>query len=227
MDMRNFLKTSAGQILSIFALMTVVSVALFMSGVVRNDSWDHWYLLWNLFLSWVPLVTSLVLVWWLRSHRWASWVGIGITVFWLMFLPNTFYMITDFIHLDDVSRVDLIFDTVMFSMLIFTSVALGLVSLGLVHAQLAKRMPQKSAWRIILVLIALLGFAVFVGRELRWNTWDIFFNPTGMLFDISDLILQPWAYPEMFVITLSFFIVTATLYYSAWRGAHILKSYKP
>lgn len=225
--MRSFLKTSAGQILLIFALMTTISVLLFLVGAIRNGSWDHWYLLWNLLLSWVPLVTSLILVCWLRSHRWASWIGIGLTAVWLMFLPNTFYMITDFIHLDDVTRVDLIFDTVLFSMLIFTSVALGLASLGLVHAELSKRLPSRSAWRVILILIASLGFAVFVGRELRWNTWDIFFNPTGMLFDISELVIRPWAYPEMFVITLSFFVVITTLYYSAWRGAHILRAYKP
>lgn len=224
--MRAFFNTSIGQVLTIFLLMSAVSVLLFLVGVISNDSWGHWYLLWNLSLSWVPLILSLLLVLWLRSHKWASWPGIGLTALWLMFLPNTFYMITDFIHLDDVVRADQIFDTIMFSMIVFTSVALGLVSLGLVHAEFSKRLPSRSAWRVILGLILLLGFAVYMGRELRWNTWDIFFNPPGMLFDISEIIIHPGAHPEMFVITFSFFVVVATLYYSAWRGAHILKSYK-
>lgn len=225
--MRAFSHTIAGQVITSFLIMSGISVALFLVGAIRNQSWVYWYLLWNLFLAWVPLLISLSIIHLLKTRRWASWPLLGLTLAWLVFLPNTFYMITDFIHLNDVVRTDHIFDALMFSMIVLTSVAIGLVSLGIVHLELNKRLSKRSVWRIIAAIILLVSFAVYLGRELRWNTWDILYNPMGMLFDISDLILRPWAYPGMFVITLSFFTAIMTLYCCAWWGAGTVRSVTP
>lgn len=209
-------------VLQIFGILTGASVLLFGVGALGNQSTEYWYLLWNLFLSWIPLILSLALLWCLARWSWSRWTCIGLTVLWLMFLPNTFYMITDYVHIGDVVRTDIIFDTLMFSMIVFTSVAMGLTSLGLVHGELARRMPARGAWAIIFAILFALSFAVYMGRELRWNTWDLVLNPTGMLFDLSEIVLKPFAYPSMFVITSSFFVALSTLYYCAWRGSRLL-----
>jgi uncharacterized membrane protein len=58
---------------------------------------------------------------------------------------------------------------------------------------------------------------------LRWNSWDVFTNPGGLLFDISDRLLHPSGYPQMFVTIISFFILLLSMYGLLWRGARLLR----
>jgi uncharacterized membrane protein len=71
--------------------------------------------------------------------------------------------------------------------------------------------------------LLLASFAVYLGRDLRWNSWDVLTNPSGLLYDISERVLHPAAYPEMFVTVISFFILLATMYGLAWRGIQLLQ----
>src|SRR5437762_3296801 len=85
-----------------------VSLALFAYGAWRNHSLEFGYLVWNLFLAWLPLLFAIRLVFVLRQKQWSSWEGIAWSLLWLVFLPNSFYMISDFIHLQEVQRVDVL-----------------------------------------------------------------------------------------------------------------------
>lgn len=119
---------------------TFVSIGLFAYGALRNSSLGYSYLVWNLFLAWLPLLFSIWLVAVLRRKLWSSWEALGITLLWLVFLPNSFYMISDFIHLQDVATVDVLYDTLMFTSFIYTGVVLGFSSLYLIHLQLKRRL---------------------------------------------------------------------------------------
>src|SRR6266567_2779466 len=118
---------------------TLVSVGLFAYGAWRNSSLEFNYLIWNLFLAWLPLVFAVRLVDLLRRKLWSSWEALGWSLLWLVFLPNSFYMISDFIHLQDVQRINILYDTLMFTSFIYTSAVLGFSSLYLVHLQLRER----------------------------------------------------------------------------------------
>ena len=145
------------------------------------------------------------------------------SVLWLVFLLNSFYMISDFIHLQDVRRVDLIYDTIMMTSFIYTGVTLGFSSLYLIHLQLRRRFSRwAAAWWVAFTLL-LSSAAVYVGRDLRWNSWDILTNPGGVLFDISDRVLHPVSYPQMLVTIISFFVLLMSMYGLLWRGARLLR----
>lgn len=200
-----------------------VSVGFFTYAAWRNHSLEFDYLIWNLFLAWVPLVLAYWLVQVLKTNLWSSWQALSISALWILFLPNSFYMISDFIHLQDVSRVDLLYDALMFTSFIFTGVILGITSLLLIHVQLKKRLSRWSADAWIVGTLLLCSFAIYVGRDLRWNSWDVLANPAGLLFDISDRLLHPAAYPQMFVTVISFFILLTTIYGVVWRGIHLAR----
>lgn len=199
------------------ALMTLLGITFLAIWEVQNNSTYHNYLLWNLTLAWVPFIASLLLVKLLEVRRWMSWLPLFVTVAWLLFLPNTFYMLTDYIHLHDVGSADRVFDAVMFSMLIAVGIGLGFASLALIHRELNKRVTSVTAWRIVGLVLLLTSFAIYVGRELRWNSWDVIVRPAGILFDLSEILLNPAAHPQVFITTVTFFVLLTTLYYCGWQ----------
>jgi len=215
------MRSSARQLIALFGLLSGVSLALFLFGALQNREWTHFYLFWNLFLAWLPLLLALLLREQLKTQRWSSWLPLVTTFAWLGFLPNTFYMVTDYIHLQDVARVDIIFDTVMFTLPIATAFGLGLVSMYLVHQQLQRRMDWLRTWRVMSVVALLSGFAIYIGRFLRWNTWDMITNPSGILFDLSDMLIQPFAHLQMVTTTVSFFVLIMAGYVALRWGVRV------
>jgi uncharacterized membrane protein len=195
---------------------SLASVALFGLAAWRNQSHTFDYLAYNLFLAWIPLLLTVWLQRMLRSKLWSSWPTFVLTLFWLGFLPNSFYMVTDYIHLTDVPRVDPVLDIIMFSSYIFNAFILGLVSLYVVHFELLKRVAKKTAWWMVGATIFLTSFAIYIGRDLRWNTWDVLINPASILFDVSDRLLAPRQHPEMFTTTLGFSILIGSTYVLVW-----------
>lgn len=201
---------------------SLVSVGLWVIGAVSQERWYEWYLSWNLFLAWLPLIFAWLLVRTLKTKPWSSWEGIMLTFLWLVFLPNSFYMVSDFIHLREVPAEHVLYDTVMFASFIFCGATLGFLSLYLVHEQLRKRLSTRATVLIVGAILLLCSFAIYLGRNLRWNTWDILINPAGLLFDTSDRILHPGAHPQTYTITLSFFVLLTTFYVLVWQVVRTL-----
>ena len=197
---------------------SLVSLVLFAAGALRNHSLAYDYLLYNLALAWIPLLMAVLLAWLLRRRLWSSWLPLLATVIWLGFLPNSFYMISDYIHLQDVTRLDVLSDVLMFSSFILNAFVLGLLSLGIVHGELRKRFRARSSWVLVLGVILVTSFAIYIGRDLRWNTWDLLLNPASVLFDVSDRLLSPAAHPEMLSTTLGFAVLITTFYTMAHQA---------
>lgn len=214
------------QFIFTLALSTLVSVGLFAYGAWRNHSLAYNYLSWNLLLAWLPLLFAVRLVDVLRYKAWSSWEGLAWSLLWLIFLPNSFYLISDFIHLQDVQTVDVLYDAVMFTSFVYTGVILGFSSLYLIHIQLRRRLKPHAAASWIAAALVICSAAVYVGRDLRWNSWDILTNPGGLLVDLSDRLLHPSAYPEMGITIVAFSVLLGSMYSLLWQGARLLSSAK-
>lgn len=212
------------QITILFLLASLVGAGFFFIGALRNGSMEFWYLLWNLVLAWIPFGLSVWLRILLRTQKWSNWLPLGITILWLCFLPNTFYMLTDYIHIQDVKRVDIVYDVATFTTLIATGISLGFASLAIVHSELRKRLPKTSAWRVVSLILLLSSFAIYVGRDLRWNTWDIITSPAGILFDLSERILNPTAHFQTFSTTATYFVLLSLCYYCLWRIVGLVRA---
>ncbi len=210
-------------LLALLAAMGV-SIGLFAYGAYKSHSLAFIYLIWNLFLAALPLVFALRLVVVLKKKRWSDWSPIGWTLLWLLFLPNSFYMISDYIHLQEVAAAHILYDAVMFTSFIYLGVLLGFCSLYLVHTQLRRRLTSRASASWVAGTLLLCSFAIYIGRDLRWNSWDVIFNPAGLLFDVSDRLLRPDAYPGMFVTVISFFVLLSSLYAMVWSIARLLRT---
>lgn len=212
------------QFLGALLASSAVSIILLLWYAFQKGILFYDFMVWNLFLAWLPLLFSLRLVKVLRRKVWSSWEAIGLTLLWLLFLPNAFYMVSDFIHLRTTSANDVLFVAVMFSSFICTALVLGFASLFLVHRELVRRFTNGFIKLFLGVTLFLCSAAIYIGRDLRWNSWDVFLNPGGVLFDISDRILRPQDYPQMFVTIFSFFIFLASSYFVAWRLSRLLQA---
>lgn len=178
-------------------------------------------------LAWIPLCIALWLERILARSLWSSWRALVVTFLWLLFLPNAFYMISDFIHIQEAGRVDLLYDVVMFSSFIFNGVMIGFLSLYIVHWELAKRLASRSAAILIGAILLLCSFAIYIGRELRWNSWDILTNPASLLFDVSERFINIQNHPGAYTTTLSFFVLLGSIYLVLWHMVRVARNQRP
>ncbi|MEI9913816.1 MAG: DUF1361 domain-containing protein [Candidatus Saccharibacteria bacterium] len=204
-------------------ISSLVGVLLFIYIAIIGHSLDYSYLLWNLFLAWLPLALSTRLVYVLRDKLWSSWEAITLSFFWLLFLPNSFYMISDFIHLQTTPTTNDVYYAVTFTSIIYTAVVLGFISLYMVHIEFKRRFPKQIVYPIIAVILAICSAAIYIGRDLRWNSWDVLTNPGGVIFDISDRLVHLSDYPSAIATGGVFFILLGSMYFLAWSGIKVIK----
>lgn len=195
---------------------SIISVLLFLGSVHTTHSYKFDYLIWNLFLAWIPVFLTVWLGKVLGRKLWSSWEALLVTVIWLSFLPNSFYMISDFVHLQDVPVSRVLYDVIMFSSFIFNGVILGYISLFLIHQELIQRVAKRTAAILIGIVLALCSFAIYLGHDLRWNTWNILSNPGGILVDVSNHFLNPSSSHTVLTTTLGFFVLLGSLYVVMW-----------
>ncbi len=194
-------------------LATGLCLLLFLFRVIiSGGSWRFWFINWNLLLAWLPLLFAVLLVRTLRTNRWLSWKPLVLTVLWLLFLPNSFYLVTDFIHLDRFGKVTVMFDIVLFMMYALTGLILGWLAVYIVHTELKKRKTRDIRWILLGLVFVLCSFAIYLGRNLGWNSWDVLANPAGIVIDVLQRLMYPGDYPDTFSTTALFFVFIAGTY---------------
>lgn len=199
-------------------LASLVGVILFAIGAVRNDSLDYWYLPVNFALALIPLAAAVWLRHLLGKRKWSDWRVVLLGLVWLLFLPNSFYIVTDFIHLPEIARTDLVQDVVMLMQFSVMGLIAGFTSLYILHSHVLKRVGARNATMMALVALYLSSFAIYLGRELRWNSWDVVAHPFLVAKDVLTLWWNPTRGGDAAWMTISFFIMLVSLYLVLWYG---------
>jgi len=172
----------------------------------------YWFLVWNLFLAWLPLVSAL-LVWGLHQYtprlRALQW---PLLLNWFLFFPNAPYLVTDFLHLSERQHVPLWYDLLLIFSFAWNGLILGFTALWIVQEVLAVQYNKRVSAVVVCATLALSGFGIYVGRFLRWNSWDVLFNPHSLAADIVPRLIDPFAYPRTLAVTLLFSSFLAVAY---------------
>ncbi len=200
------------KLIKALGVLSGASVLLLVARFIVFGDLEFWYLTWNLLLAALPLLFVWLLLQRLRTSSWVSWQNAALTLLWLGFLPNSFYLVTDFIHLAEVSSSTIVFDAVMMMTFTLTGLLLGFASILPLHRLLRQRLVPATADGLIAIVFALCSFAIYLGRYMRWNTWDILVNPAGLLFNVSDSLVNPRTGGEAWSTTLLFFAYISVLY---------------
>lgn len=180
------------------------------------------YLIWNLFLAWLPFGFSILISYIITSVRMR---GKTATVFmlgimWLLFYPNAPYIITDFIHFRDYGAFLVWFDLAIFSIFAFTGLLLGFVSMYSINRVIERHTNKITGWVFVLIVQFLSSYGIYLGRFIRWNSWDILMNPLDLIHSVIENV-DVWS--------ISFSIaygVMLTLIYAFLYGLTYLKQEK-
>lgn len=171
--------------LSSFLKMNLFCMALLLFRVVFTATPFYLFLVWNLFLAWVPLVVSI----WSepRTTQRTAWIlGFGT---WLLFLPNAPYILTDLLHFRNNQDMAGWFDLLLLCSFGVSGLLIGLESLFRMHRQLNTVVGKEKASAVVLASCLLCGAGIFLGRFLRYNSWNIITDPLSLLSDL-DLLLS-------------------------------------
>lgn len=176
----------------------------------RTGSVYYLFLLGNLFLACVPLFfsTALRVTNRLRVH-WT--IMAALAGLWLLFLPNAPYILTDLLHLTSTSDAPAWYDLALLLSCSGTGLVVGYLSLVDVQGIVARRFTPVVGWIFALVSLVLSGFAIYLGRFLRWNSWDVLVTPT-LVLDIAAALLRPRDHVRPLSVTLVFGVIFALGY---------------
>jgi uncharacterized membrane protein len=181
-----------------------VSTALVLARICWTGHLRYAFLLWNLFLAWLPLVLALLAS---EAHRQQS-PGkgrfIGFAGAWLLFFPNAPYIFTDIIHLTQQFSRHFWMDLVLVLCSALTGLVLGFVSLFLMQNVVRTLAGTAASWLFIAVIAGLSGFGVYLGRFLRFNSWDVVVKPFALAEGIGKWASNPLAHPTSFAFPVLF-----------------------
>lgn len=196
---KNILNTKISRFTIISFIPVIISTVL----VFLSDTSDILWLrmVWNYFLAVIPVYMALF-------AKYFSEDGKRITEFvfmilWLLFFPNSIYMITDYKYLSEYNfelwdvftevSVNLLPWILLANLIISVTLGIlvGLVSLDIIHSLLKKQYSKKICWGIITGMSLLSSFGVYIGRYARLNSWDII-NPVKILIKSYE-VMTPFA----------------------------------
>jgi len=182
-------------VLIALALCSAASVGMVVLRAVYTGRGTYLFMVWNLCLAWIPLLFSLFAC---RSFARSSRVGVKTlawSVLWLLFLPNAPYLVTDIQHLHVSRHSPFWFDLILLSSFSLTGLLLGYVSLYTMQEMVNRARGAVMSWLFVLAVLGLSSFGIYLGRYLRWNSWDVLVNPTGIAIDVLERLLFPFDHP--------------------------------
>jgi uncharacterized membrane protein len=168
------------------AFATAVSVALVAARIVSTRNLHYGLLVYNLFLAWLPLVFALLASEHSRRSAKPNWRFAGLAAAWLLFFPNAPYIFTDLVHLSTWFYGQFWVDLALVLMCAITGLVLGFLSLYLMHSIVTKMYGPITGWTFIAVAAALGSFGVYLGRFLRFNSWDVFAKPAQFYHGLGN-----------------------------------------
>jgi uncharacterized membrane protein len=186
-----------GLVFLLLALASGIGTALVVVRVIASHGFAYSNLIWNLFLAWLPFLFALCA----GRPRTTRLRFLLCTFLWLLFLPNSPYLVTDLVHLKPRPPVPLWFDILLIQSFVLTGLLLGFLSLHLMHRRISHAFGSRSGWLFTLVVLGLTGFGIYLGRFERWNSWDLFTSPVALLSDIFHMLIHPRANKTAFVFT--------------------------
>src|SRR5207247_8690033 len=129
----------------------------------------------NLALPRIPFVLALAAYASARRGNNVSTVVLGIL--WLLFFPNAPYLLTDFIHLQESQATPHWYDALMLASFAWTGLLLGFGPLYLMQMIWQRAGGPVWSWLAVIGPLGLASFRGYLGRGLRFNSWDALVPP--------------------------------------------------
>jgi uncharacterized membrane protein len=199
-------------------ICTSFSLVLLLIRIISSARYSYVFLAWNLILAYIPFLISN----WLSLHREVLKyrLKLAFVIFaWILFMPNSFYIVTDLFHLDNMGYGHPWFDLTLILSFAWNGILLGLLSIRKMETLLRQAKGKFISGVVICVVMWLNAFGIYIGRFLRFNSWDVVANPFSLFGEIADIVLNPYDYRYVWAMSCCFAFFMIILYYSTKRLA--------
>ncbi len=217
--------------LTLFALLaasSMLALATLAARAVVTESFRYLFLVWNLLLAWIPFLLAWIVHVSTRLPRLLMLALVsGCAVLWFLFFPNAPYILTDFQHLAQKDTLAPVwYDVIMLLWFAWNGLLLGIISLYYMQELVIRLAGKIAGWGFVTVVTLLSSFGMYIGRFLRWNSWDVVGNPLPLAGDILDRILHPLNHPRTLTFTVLFSLFFLFLYVTLYVFGHLMSAEK-
>jgi uncharacterized membrane protein len=206
---------------------TMLCGAMLVLRAARTESIVYGFMPWNLFLAWMALAFALAVHLGVTARPAVRIAALLVAApLWLLFVPNAPYVVTDIAHLRVDPVVPFWYDVLLMATFATTGVSLGLLSIYLVQEAVLRVAGFTAAWTFALATFALCGIGVYLGRVLRWNSWDAIAAPSLVVADVLELVRDPLAHQQAWelIVLMALFVACG---YGAFYAATRLRAVDP
>lgn len=177
--------------LSVIIVSTGLGTILYLIKLIFTGDFTYIFLFWNLFLAALPLFFAHILISISGEKNVWSIEKIGAAILWLLFFPNAPYILTDFIHLFEYQYIfPAWYDAVMIGCFTLSGLLLGCLSLHSMQNYIRKHAGSSVSWILVILTILLSSFAIYIGRHIRLNSWDVFLQPVDTFAEMLRQMLS-------------------------------------
>lgn len=199
-------------------LSSAFSCFLLFIRMLVTGSTTYLFLPWNLFLAFVPY---LVTGWLLRN---ISVIESKIKLVaalsaWLLFIPNSFYIITDLFHLSRFRSAPEWFDLLMIFSFAWNGMLYGIISLRRVEIVVSLASGKNISMVLVCAVMWLSAFGIYIGRFLRYNSWDVITNPFSLAGEIIKMVLHPFQNGYAWGMTICYSVFMTLVYFTTRKLA--------
>lgn len=198
------------EITILLILMTLFCFSLSIFRYYLSDTKVFFFLNWNLFLAWIPfIISSFLLIFNIKSKIALAFA----IVVWILFFPNSPYILTDLFHLKTRNSVPIWYDLIVILSYAWAGLICGFISLLDIEKMLSSYFKRSTISIIAVLFLFLSSFGVYLGRFLRWNSWDVLNNPFGLFNDIAMRFIYPMDYTKTWGVTVLMGIMLNFMYF--------------
>lgn len=214
----------------IFVLLVFMSSVAISMLVYRNatmDSREYRFLVFNLHLAWMPFILSTI--------TYASQslpkplnllIALGGALLWLFFLPNAPYMLTDFENLLKNNDAPIWYDVLMIAWFAWTALLVGIYSIYQMQELVTTYFGTVTGWLFTSSIIILSSLGVYLGRFLRWYSWDILRRPQEIVTNIFEHLASPQNQQNFFLYIGLLSLLSLTVYVTFFLFGQLVNARK-
>jgi uncharacterized membrane protein len=184
------------------------TIGMLLYRCIFSLSFHYTSLLWNLFLALLPYFVSKQLI----KCEGLNFKAALLLTAWLLLFPNSPYILTDLIHFSPKDNIPFWYDILLYASAAFNGLLPGLVSLRKVETFLSKHLQVFWVRTSIFFCLLLSGYGLYLGRFLRFNSWDVITDSKKLLVVSERDILSPEQHIHVWIFVVAFAIFMDVIY---------------
>ena len=200
--------------------MSLFCLVLCAARILITREINYFFLNWNLFLAFVPLGVTIFYEMLINDgNKFARswWMKAGVLGSWLLFFPNAPYILTDIFHMRWEDSAPQWFDLILILSYAWTGLMAGFISLSDIQKYVLRIQSNWTMFVTVAALIFLTAFGIYLGRFLRFNSWDILHRPGHLFTEIGDRFVHPFRHSRTWGMTIGMGVLLNFIYWSMYQ----------